>query len=147
MVQEHPYVTTIKRYYQGCNTADVELMISTFTDDVVHYFTHHAPIRGAKPLATYWAKMQPRIQAVWSVDHAIVHGDEAVIEWTMRWTPPETGKPELMRGAEWYLFQGGRIAEIRAYYINRHLPYTHPHFELHEFPYAERGYTVLAGSQ
>ena len=143
MAEEHAYVSTIKRYYQGCSTADRELMISTFTDDVVHYFTHHAPIRGAENLATYWAKMQPRIKATWLVDHALVQGDEVVIEWTMRWAASETGKPELMRGAEWYIFRGEKIAEIRAYYINRHLPYTQPNFELEDFPYAEREYTVL----
>lgn len=143
MAEEHAYVSTIKRYYQGCSTADRELMTSTFTDDVVHYFTHHAPIRGAENLAAYWAKMQPRIKATWLVDHALVQGDEVVIEWTMRWTVSETAKPELMRGAEWYIFCGEKIAEIRAYYINRHLPYTQPNFELEDFPYAEREYTVL----
>ena len=143
MAEEHAYVSTIKRYYQGCSTADRELMMSTFTDDVVHYFTHHAPIRGAENLATYWAKMQPRIRATWLVDHALVQGNEVVIEWTMRWTVSETDKPELMRGAEWYIFRGDKIAEIQAYYMNRHLPYTQPNFELEGFPYAEREYTVL----
>ena len=143
MAEELAYVSTIKRYYEGCSTADRELMMSTFTDDVVHYFTHHAPIRGAENLAMYWAKMQPRIKATWLVDHAVVQGDEVVIEWTMRWTASETGKPELMRGAEWYIFRGEKIAEIRAYYMNRHLPYTQPNFELEGFPYADREYTVL----
>jgi len=83
MSQEHPYVTTIKRYYHGCNTADIELMKSTFTEDVVHYFTHHKPIRGADALAMYWAKMQPRVGGVWTVDHAVGQEDEVVIEWTM----------------------------------------------------------------
>nr|WP_300500100.1 hypothetical protein [uncultured Rhodococcus sp.] len=41
---------------------------------------------------------------------------------TMEWTPPSR-QAELMRGAEWYIFRGDKIAEIRAYYINRHLPY------------------------
>ena len=106
MSQDHPFVHTIRQYYHGCSTADVELMQSTFTADVVHYFTHHAPIRGAQALATYWAKMQPRIRATWSCDHAIVQGDECVIEWTMTWTPP-TGTVEAMRGAEWYVFSWG----------------------------------------
>lgn len=143
MTREHAYVHTIKTYYRGCSAPDVELMKSTFTDDVVHYFTHHAPIRGADALATYWAKMQPRIKATWTCDHALVQGDECVIEWTMRWTPP-TGVPELMRGAEWYVFRGGKIAEIRAYYINRHLPYAQDSFELEGFPYAARAYTPLS---
>ena len=142
MSQEHPFIQTIKKYYHGCSTADVELMKSTFTADVVHYFTDHAPIRGAASLAAYCAKMQPRIQATWICDHAIVQGDECVIEWTMTWTPP-TGKAEAMRGAEWYIFRENKIAEIRAYYMNRHLPYEQPNFELQDFPYAERDYTLL----
>ena len=145
MSQDHPFVHTIKQYYHGCSTADAELMKSTFTADVVHYFTHHAPIRGAESLAGYWAKMQPRIRATWTCDHAIVQGDECVIEWTMTWTPP-TGTVEAMRGAEWYVFRGDKIAEIRAYYINRHLPYEQPNFELEGFPYAEREYTSLPDS-
>ena len=145
MLQEHAYVATIKKYYHGCSTADVESMKSTFTSDVVHYFTHHAPIRGAHTLASYWAKMQPRIQATWTCDHAIVQAGECVIEWTMQWTPP-SGQAELMRGAEWYIFRGEKIAEIRAYYINRHLPYEQANFELEEFPYAERDYSVLPSS-
>lgn len=142
MPEEHAYVRTIREYYRGCSTADVAVMKGTFTDDVVHYFTHHAPIRGADALAGYWAKMQPRIDAVWTCDHAIVQGEECVIEWTMRWTPP-TGRAELIRGAEWYVFRDGKIAEIRAYYLNRHLPYARHNFELEEFPYAARGYTRL----
>ena len=147
MSQEHPYVTTIKRYYHGCNTADVELMKSTFTEDVVHYFTHHKPIRGAEALAAYWAKMQPRVGGVWTVDHALVQGDEAVIEWTMQWTPPGQKKPQLIRGAEWYVFSDGRIAEIRAYYLNPRLPYMRTAFELEDFPYAKRGYPALSDSR
>ena len=147
MSQEHPYITTIKRYYQGCNTADVELMKSTFTEDVVHYFTHHKPIRGAEALAMYWAKMQPRVGGVWTVDHAIVQEDEVVIEWTMQWTPPGQKKPQLIRGAEWYVFRDGRIAEVRAYYLNPRLPYMRTSFELEDFPYAKRSYYALSDSR
>ena len=67
----HPYIETIKRYYQGCNTADVDLMISTFTDDVVHYFVDHSAVRGAAALANYWAKVGPKTQANWQLDHAL----------------------------------------------------------------------------
>src|SRR5215475_1796859 len=135
MSQEHPYITTIKRYYDGCNTADV-----------VHYFTHHKPIRGAEALALYWAKMQPRVGGMWTVDHALVQADEAVIEWTMQWTPPGQKKPQLIRGAEWYVFRDGRIAEIRAYYLNPRLPYMFTNFELEDFLYAKRDYYTLRDS-
>ena len=53
------------------------------------------------------------------------------------------GAPELMRGAEWYRIRDGRIAEIRAYYLNRHAPFERCHFELDGFDYAGRGYPVL----
>ncbi|NOT54150.1 MAG: nuclear transport factor 2 family protein [Deltaproteobacteria bacterium] len=59
MSHTHSYLDTITRYYHGCNTAEVALVKSTFTDDVVHYFTQHEPIRGAEALATYWVKMPP----------------------------------------------------------------------------------------
>ena len=38
----------------------------------------------------------------------------------------------------------GLIAEIRAYYLNRHAPYARRDFELDGFDYAGRGYPVLA---
>ena len=142
MSEQHPFVQTINKYYRGCSSANIELMKETFTDDVVHYFTHHAPIRGAQNLAEYWAKMQPRIQAVWTCDHALVDGRQCVIEWTMSWVAPGNAK-EMIRGAEWYVFRDDRISEIRAYYINRHLPYDRANFELDGFPYEDRGYTTL----
>ncbi|MEL0081985.1 MAG: nuclear transport factor 2 family protein [Gammaproteobacteria bacterium] len=137
---DHPHLKTIERYYQGCNSADEALMRSTFTEDVVHYYTHHDPVRGAASLAHYWLSMQPRVDGHWSVDHGIVQGDEAVIEWTMRWTPTPGADPEMIRGAEWYRFEGGLIAEIRAYYLNPRVPYPQSDFELLGFDYAGRGY-------
>ena len=135
-----PYVETIRAYYRGCNTADVALMKSTFTDDVVHYFVDHAPVAGAESLARFWEKVGPRTKAHWTVDHAIVEDDEAVIEWSMRWTPLGADREELLRGTEWYLFRDGRIAEIRSYHVNHHLQ-DPANFELRGFPYASRGYS------
>ena len=132
----------IRCYYAACNAADRAAMRATFCDDVVHYFTHHAPVRGADALAEHWARMQPRIGGHWTLDHGIAQGAEAVIEWTLRWSSPG-GAPELMRGAEWYRFRGHRIAEIRAYYLNPHAPYTRRDFELDGFDYAGRGYPIL----
>ena len=72
-------------------------------------------------------------------NHALVEEPEAVIEWSMRWVPDATGKPELLRGSEWYLFDGGRIAEIRSYHNNFHLQ--HPdNRQLRDFDYQVRGY-------
>lgn len=135
----HRYIDTIQRYYQGCNTADVELMKSTFTDDVVHYFVDHGAVSGADGLAGYWAKVGPRTQANWRLDHAIIEEPEAVIEWSMRWVPVQTGEPQLLRGSEWYLFVDDKIAEIRSYHNNFYLNDPRNR-ELWDFPYVERGY-------
>src|SRR5262249_8873148 len=94
-------------------------------------------------LATYWVKMQPRVNGFWAVDHALVQDDEAVIEWTMRWTPAGQKKPQLVGGAGWYLFGGGLFAEIPPYYLTPRLPYLFTNFELEDFPYKKREFYTL----
>jgi len=135
----HPYIDVINRYYDGCNTADIQLMKSTFTEDVVHYFVDHSAVIGADVLANYWTKVAPRTKAHWICDHAIVQEPEAVIEWSMRWTPPATGHPELLRGTEWYIFDGMLISEIRSYHNNYYL-HDKANSALHNFDYIARGY-------
>ena len=137
----HAYIETIKRYYEGCNTQDIELMMSTFTDDVVHYFVDHSAVHGAQGLANYWAKVAPRTEANWQLDHAVVQDDEAVIEWSMRWTPIGHDSPEVLRGAEWYIFRDSKISEIRSYHNNYYLQ-DPANRALHDFDYAERGYRI-----
>jgi hypothetical protein len=73
------------------------------------------------------------------VDSIVGEGDEAVIEWTLYWVPPANGTRIATRGAEWYRFEDGRIAEIRAYH--EQLDTT---TELEGFDYASRGYSTLA---
>ena len=137
----HRYIETILRYYDGCNSADFDLMMSTFTDDVVHYFVDHGAVEGAEGLANYWVKVGPRTQANWQLDHALVEEPEAVIEWSMRWSPPGGGQAELLRGSEWYLFRDDLIAEIRSYHNNIHLQNPNNR-ELWDFDYAGRGYRI-----
>ena len=137
----HIYIDVINRYYLGCNTADVDLMKSTFTEDVVHYFVDHSAVSGADGLANYWAKVGPITQANWQLDHAIVNEPEAVIEWSMLWTPKRTGQPELLRGSEWYIFRNNKIAEIRSYHNNYFLQ-ARENSALHDFDYANRGYRI-----
>jgi hypothetical protein len=137
----HRYIDTIQTYYRGCNTADVDLMMSTFTEDVVHYFVDHGAVRGAQGLASYWAKVAPRTQANWVLDHALVDEPEAVIEWSMQWVPAQTGATELLRGSEWYLFRDDKIAEIRSYHNNYYLQ-DPKNRELHDFDYAQRSYRI-----
>ena len=113
--------------------------MSTFTDDVVHYFVDHSVVESAAGLANYWAKVAPKTQANWQLDHAIVEEPEAVIEWSMEWVPRQTGAPELLRGSEWYIFREGKIAEIRSYHNNYYLQ-APENRELHNFDYRVRGY-------
>jgi len=124
----HPYIDVIHDYYLGCNTGDV-----------VHYFVDHSKVVGAAAIANYWAKVGPMTQAHWTLDHCVVQEPEAVIEWTMQWTPPQTGESELLRGSEWYLFHGERIREIRSYHCNHYLQ-DPANRELRDFAYAARGY-------
>lgn len=131
---------TITRYYDGCSTGDVEIMVSTLDTDVVHWFLAPNPgstvVRGGEHLARYRRKVHGMIDARWVVDHCLAGDGEAVIEWTMFWSAD--GARVATRGAEWFTFTpGGLIREIRSYYQQR--PGT---TELDGFPYAERGYSV-----
>jgi ketosteroid isomerase-like protein len=133
---------TIERYYLGCSTADVEMMVGTLDSDVVHWFLApnpgSAPVRGGEHLARYWRKVAGLIDARWLVDHCLEGDAEAVIEWTMSWRPGGTGERVATRGAEWFTFApDGRITEIRSYYQQRSET-----TELDGFPYAERGYSM-----
>ncbi|WP_051834063.1 nuclear transport factor 2 family protein [Streptomyces sp. NRRL S-646] len=136
------HLETISRYYDGCSTGDVDLMRTTLAEDVVHFFLApnpgSAPVRGGEHLARYWRKVHRLIDAVWVVDHILDGEAEAVIEWTMFWTPQHTGRRVATRGAEWFTFDtDGRIREIRSYYRQHEERDT----ELDAFPYAERGYS------
>jgi len=139
-MKNHPYLDTIRTYYEGCNTGDLDLMLSTFTPDVTHYFPSHGPVTGADTLANYWARFNTETRkSEWTVDRFMASEDEAVIEWSMMSTFLEDGQKDILRGTEWYVFRDGKIAEIRAYYMptpNR------IDSELVEFPYKERGYPV-----
>lgn len=103
----------ITRYYEGCSTGDVDLMLSTVDAEVVHWFLAPNPgsaaVRGGEHPARYWRKVHHMIDARWSVDHCLAGEGEAVIEWTMLWR------------------SGGERTETT---------------ELDGFPYAARGYPV-----
>ena len=135
------HLQSIARYYDGCSTGDIPLMLETLHPDVVHYFlapnVGSAPVAGAEHLARYWRKVTAMIRATWVVDHILDGVDEAVIEWTMSWLPPGEDEPVATRGAEWFVFRDGLISEIRSYYQQR--PAT---TELEGFPYPERGYST-----
>jgi ketosteroid isomerase-like protein len=124
----------VKSYYAVLNSGDVDAVAAHFTDDAVHYYTRRAPDRG-REIAERAVWAVENIEAEWSMYNGIDDGEQAVIEWAMKWRHPETKELKLDRGTEWFLFRDGKICEVRAYY-NRSS-------DLIEFDHAGRGHTVL----
>ncbi|WP_322041276.1 nuclear transport factor 2 family protein [Burkholderia diffusa] len=136
------YAALIRRYFDACNEADYDKLVSCFTPDAVHYFPAglpDIPWRGADTIARKWQWCVAELGSRWTIEKILVSHDthEAVIEWT-HW---KTKLGTALRGDEWYVFdpETCRIKEIRAYYaapadkaaaIN----------EIVEFDYAGRGY-------
>lgn len=134
----------VRRYFDGCNEADVQKMVACFVPDAVHYFPpgmYGGPFVGARTIAERWAQAVDTLGSCWSVDSFIGDADRgiAVIEWTH--FKQFDGK--VLRGDEWYVFdpESGLISEIRAYYASpqaRELD----RLELGDFSYGDRGYAM-----
>jgi ketosteroid isomerase-like protein len=134
---------TIRTYFDGCNEADAEKMISCMAPEAAHYFPAGSPFgvfRGADGIARGWQQCVASLDSRWTIDRVVVdvEANEAAIEWT-HWKPAQKS---FLRGAEWYRFdEDGKILEIRAYYASP----THPGVAAHElgdFDYAGRGYPL-----
>jgi ketosteroid isomerase-like protein len=134
-------IEVVRKYFAGCQTGDLDALVSTLAPDVVHYFlpSRFAPIKGAEQLAKYWCKYKLGLNPVWSIDHIVARDDEVVSEWSCIWTPRKTNRRLILRGSEWYVMRGGKIAEIRAYFMSA----DDASCELAGFPYKERGYLGL----
>ncbi len=136
----------ICRYYDACSAGDAAGIAATTSEDVVHYFlapnTGSQAVRGGEHLGRYWRKVQRGIDARWIVDHLLIDGNEAVIEWTMFWTRPETSERVATRGSEWFVIRDGAIAEIRSYYQLRDGT-----SELDGFDYNARGYSHVGAER
>ncbi|KOF54681.1 ketosteroid isomerase [Achromobacter sp. DMS1] len=137
---------TIRRYFDACNAADYEGLVSCFTPDAVHYFPPglpDIPWRGAETIAKKWIWCVETLGSQWTIEKVLCSSTvpEAVIEWT-HWKN-KIGK--ALRGDEWYVFdeKTGRIREIRAYYASPADPAA-AICQLHEFDYAGRGYHLAA---
>jgi len=131
-------IETVRKYYDGCNSDDIEELMSTFVPDVTHYFLPASlpPIHGAEALAKNWKWWKDNLDSVFAHDHLLAQGDEVVSEFSCVFTPPGTDKRLISRGTEWYVMRDGKILEVRAYCIAT----TDHNVELASFPYAERGY-------
>lgn len=133
-------VAVVLKYFDGCNSGNIEDLLSTLDPEVVHYFLpqQFKTIRGAEHLARYWRKFRTLLNPMWKIDHTIAQGEEVVSEWSCLWTPEGTSARLMMRGSEWYRVRDDRILEIRAYYGFSNTS----NIEFTDFPYAERGYLV-----
>jgi len=131
-------IATVRRYFDGCTSGDLDTLLSTLAVDVVHYFLprNFAPIRGAEHLARHWRKFKQVLNPVWSIDRIVAQDDLVVSEWSCIWTPQGSERRIMMRGSEWYVVRDGVIAEIRAYFLHDDLRDT----GLTGFPYPDRGY-------
>jgi hypothetical protein len=137
----HPFIEIVESYFKGCNTADVSLMLSCFAEDVQAYFVDIPPITGRKDLAAFWAEFHKATGARWTVDRGFAHQNEAVVEWSMLWTPPDRTAEDLWRGTDWFIFEKNLIREIRQYHPAHNLQ-PGQDVELMGFSYGERGYPI-----
>lgn len=131
-------ISVVLKYFDGCNSGDLDDLLSTLDPEVIHYFLpeQFKPIQGAQHLAKYWRKFKMLLNPTWKIDHIIAQGDDVVSEWSCFWTPEGTDLRLMMRGTEWYVMREGRIAEVRAYFGYNDNFTT----ELTGFPYDDRGY-------
>jgi SnoaL-like domain len=135
---------TIRQYFDGCNRADMDMMMSTMAPDAAHYFPVGAPqgpFLSARSIAEGWVNAVVTLGSLWTIESMLVDAAkrEAVIEWT-HW---KTKLGVYLRGDEWYRFdEAGRIREIRAYYACPPAPGQIANYELGGFDYVGRAYTL-----
>lgn len=132
----------IRRYFDGCNEADIEKMVACFTPDAVHYFPpgmYEGPFRGARKIAEKWRDAVNNLGSYWTVDKLLI--EPASGQAVMEWTHFKTKSNMILRGIEWYEFdpESGLISEIRAYYASPQAPGT-DRLELGGFDYDARQY-------
>ncbi|MFF0372050.1 nuclear transport factor 2 family protein [Micromonospora sp. NPDC005087] len=132
----------VRRYFDGCNRADVALMCECLTEDAVHYFPpgmYGGAFRGASEIARRWAEAVEKLGSQWTIDRIAVDSERyvAVVEWTHFKVRDDV----VLRGLEWHDIdpESGLIAEIRAFYASPQAP-SLTRLELANFDYAGRGY-------
>lgn len=135
----------IRRYFEDCNSGDLERIAAHFEPDAVHYFPpgmYEGPFRGARTIGAKWRTAVQNLGSCWTVDQVICDPPRrrAVIEWTHF----KRRSGVILRGDEWYVFSPrGLIEEIRAYYASPQ-DATLKTLQLGGFDYAGRGYPLKA---
>jgi SnoaL-like domain len=142
--QRQQIEAVIRRYYDGCNTADAGLITSCLANDATHYFPQGAPqgpFVGAAAIAQGWLRAVETLGSRWTIDRLMV--DEAAGQANVEWTHFKTAAQRYLRGSEWIsVNEQCRIAEIRAYYACPP-PSSGESWELGGFDYAGRGYPLV----
>lgn len=133
---------TIRTYFDGCNEADADKIVSCLTKDAVHYFPprmYKGPFVGARTIAERWVTAVREIGSYWSVDNLLI--EPISYRAVMEWTHYKTKQGKRLRGDEWYEFdpESGLIKEIRAYYASPQADDL-AELELGGFDYRGRGY-------
>ena len=139
------YDALIRRYFDACNAADYQALVDCFTPDAVHYFPAglpEVPWRGADTIAKKWIWCVETLGSQWTIERILISHDkpEAMIEWT-HW---KNKSRTALRGAEWYIFEDGKISEIRAYYASPADKAVAIN-QLVDFDYDGRGYHLKSG--
>ena len=106
----------VARFYAAASEADRGALARVLRDDVRHYLI--APNPGDDPTHDAQAVIESLTGAVdaigasWRVDHLLIAGQTACVEWSMGAIDPGFGP---CRGCEWIEIDGDRIAEFRVY--------------------------------
>ena len=90
----------IRRYYDGCNEADVAKMAGCFTPEAVHYFPPGmpgGPFRGAQAIAESWRRVVQKAGARWTIDALLL--DPASARAVIEWSNFTNGRNRLVRQA------------------------------------------------
>ncbi len=107
----------IRAYFDACTHGDGASIGAHFTADATIYDTNVPPVRGRDAIGRFWVRVREKWGgAAWHVDAVLANGDRAAIEWTMTGHDAASNSAFAVRGAEWYRFDGGLIAEIRQYW-------------------------------
>lgn len=133
---------TIRTYFDGCNEADADKIMSCLTEDAVHYFPHgmyQGPFRSSRVIADRWVWAVRELGSYWSVDTLLI--EPVSYRAVMEWSHFKTKQDKILRGDEWYEFDAdsGRIREIRAYYASPQAAEL-MQLQLEGFDYDGRGY-------
>jgi hypothetical protein len=116
----------IRSYYESLNSADADAIAAHFTPDAVHYYTRLGPHRG-REIAENACWAIENLGGRWHLEHGIEQGDEAVIEWAMTWSDPDSGERRINRGGPRLsprrpLQPEGQLARIRPRGARPHHP-------------------------